>query len=89
MADHINIHCPDYGDRWATRLHILKLEAEIKNLQAERDQYRNDLEAIFTRIERGDEVWLYPSKGERVSVIRKPDAPQSPPIPPVAAKEGD
>ena len=75
MPDHINIKEPGYSDFWNNRLRILKLEAEIKNLEAERDKYRSDLEAIFTRIGRGDEVWLYPEGGGgRIEIIRKPEA---------------
>lgn len=72
VADHINIANPD-NDRghWQHRLHVAKLEAELKVAYAERDHYRDNLEALHTRIGRGDEVWLQIG-GEKIIVAAAP-----------------
>ncbi len=68
MADHVNIADPDSrGNYWGDRLFIAKLEAELKCAQAERDHYRDNLDAVFTRIARGEEAQLNYRDG---SVIR-------------------
>lgn len=75
MADHINIASPDYEDlHWRHRLEVAKLEAELSVVRMERDHWRNNLEAIHTRIARGDEFWLS-IDGERVVVARVREPP--------------
>lgn len=78
MPDHINISNPDGGERhWDHRLQVAKLEAELKVTQAERDHYRSNLEALHTRIGRGDEVWLN-IDGEKVIIGPIPPASKEP-----------
>lgn len=74
MADHVNINEPSWDRRWEDRLRVMKLEAEVKNLSDERDSYRRDLEAIFTRIGRGDHAELHFTDGQCVRIIAEPPA---------------
>lgn len=65
MSDHININHPDQGDRWEYEaIKVAKLEATIKVLETSIRQARGDLEAIFTRIERGDQCELHMKNGD-------------------------
>lgn len=73
MADHINIADPNpRGDYWGSRLFIAKLEAELKCAQAERDHYRDNLDAVFTRIARGDVAHLHYRDGSVIRIMAEP-----------------
>lgn len=72
MADHINIQHPDYcgveSRSYRDRLEIEKLKLELKQLRQWYDSVSNNLESIFTRIERGETAELHYPDG-RVIVI--------------------
>lgn len=64
MPDHINIHHPDgRAERRQKAVTIAELRAKITTLETYLDSAENDLEAIFTRIERGDAVELHMTSG--------------------------
>jgi hypothetical protein len=59
MPDHINIHHPDSRAKYRReRLAIEELRAKVSTLESFLLDAEGDLEAIFTRIERGDQVEL-------------------------------
>lgn len=66
-ADHVNIQPPQSfeieGDRYRTRLEIDKLILELKQMRLFYDALRGNLEAIFTRIGRGDPAELHYDDG--------------------------
>lgn len=65
MPDHINIHHPDTNERWEREaIKIAELKARITVLDQALLQVRGDLEAIFTRIERGEECELHMKNGD-------------------------
>lgn len=69
MADHINIRHPDEAERGWRHMEMVKLletKLEIANQRIE--ALEKDLDAIFTRARRGDEVWLY--KGDLKIVVK-------------------
>lgn len=72
MPDHINIQHPDYrgveSDIYRARLEIEKLRVELKQLRMYHDAVCGDLEAIFTRVSRGDAAELHCPDG-RVFVV--------------------
>lgn len=72
MADHINIQHPDHrgvdSDTYRGRLEITKLKAEIEQLSMWHRAVCNDLESIFTRIERGEKAELHYPDG-RVFIV--------------------
>lgn len=73
MADHVNISDPDgYPDEWRHRLAVAKLEAELKVTQLERDHYRRELDAVFTRISRGDDAELHYRDGKVIRIAAAP-----------------
>lgn len=64
MADHINIHHPDGREvRRRIAIEIAELQARIKVLNNDVLDMESDLNSIFTRIERGDEVELHMQHG--------------------------
>ncbi|ANM12102.1 hypothetical protein [Rhizobium sp. N324] len=64
MPDHVNIHHPDRrAERREKAVTIAELRAKISTLETYLDSAERDLEAIFTRIERGDEVELHMQSG--------------------------
>ncbi|MBB3297841.1 MULTISPECIES: hypothetical protein [unclassified Rhizobium] len=64
MPDHINIHHPDSRAKYRReRLLIEELRAKVSTLESFLIDAEGDLEAIFTRIERGDEVELHMPSG--------------------------
>ncbi|RWX78247.1 hypothetical protein EPK99_06320 [Neorhizobium lilium] len=65
MADHINIHHPDRGERYEREaLMIAELKTKIAVMETALTQSRGDLEAIFTRIKRGDPCELHMMNGD-------------------------
>ncbi|MGR9441639.1 hypothetical protein [Rhizobium leguminosarum] len=73
MPDHINIHHPDNRAKYRReRLAIEELRAKVTTLENFLLDAEGDLEAIFTRIERGDEVELHMPSGEVFIVTGKP-----------------
>lgn len=65
MTDHINIHHPDDGERREREaIKVAELQARITILDRSLLQVRGDLEAIFTRIERGEECELHMKNGD-------------------------
>jgi hypothetical protein len=64
MPDHINIHHPD-GRAMSRQkaVTIAELRAKISTLETYLDSAESDLEAIFTRIKRGDAVELHMPNG--------------------------
>lgn len=71
-VDHMNIQHPDYrgveSDAYRSRLEIEQLKLELKQLRQWHDVVARDLEAIFNRIERGDQAELHYPDG-RVFII--------------------
>ncbi|AID18367.1 hypothetical protein PPF1_54 [Rhizobium phage vB_RleM_PPF1] len=64
MPDHINIHHPDSRAKYRHEmLEIVQLRARVSTLESFLLNAEGDLEAIFTRIERGDEVELHMQSG--------------------------
>lgn len=64
MPDHININHPDGRARWRSEmLEIAQLRAKVQTLENSLLSVEGDLDAIFTRIERGDEVELHMPSG--------------------------
>lgn len=70
MPDYINIHHPDRGERYEREaLKIAELKTKISVMETALTQARGDLEAIFTRIARGDPCELHMMNGD-VYVIK-------------------
>ena len=64
MPDHININHPDNRAKYRYEmLEIVQLRARVQTLENFLLNAESDLEAIFTRIERGDEVELHMQSG--------------------------
>lgn len=70
MADHNNIRSPRDRMDLEERLQRERLEAELTVLREAYDDLRGDLDAIFTRIGRGDQVDLQFPDGEIVTITR-------------------
>ncbi|RWB67598.1 hypothetical protein [Mesorhizobium sp.] len=70
MADHINIHAP--RDRYDLRaeIELAHMKAEMALLQQRYDKMESDLDSIFTRIARGDQVELHYPNGEIVLITK-------------------
>ncbi len=69
MADYHNINEPRRFDGdWDGMLEREKLKTELSVANKRIDALVNDLDAIFTRIQRGDTVTLYYRKGEAIEV---------------------
>lgn len=65
MSDHINIHHPDDGERREREaIKVAEMQARITILDRSLLQVRGDLEAIFTRIERGEPCELHMKNGD-------------------------
>jgi hypothetical protein len=78
MADHINISEPDqYGQVYGLRKRVAMLEAELAFVSQWKDALIADLDALFTRIGRGEECILYYRNGETITIIPKPKPAQS------------
>ncbi|ODT87038.1 hypothetical protein [Phenylobacterium sp. SCN 70-31] len=71
MADHINISQIDrFDSEWNSRLEFNKLKAELDIMTQRFKQAQSNLDAIFTRIARGEDVELHYSNGDVVRVGR-------------------
>lgn len=70
MADHINIRPPRDLFEMEDRMAKARLEAEMKVLQAAYEKVCADLDSIFTRIARGDQVELHYPDGQVVLITR-------------------
>lgn len=69
MPDHINISDPTsiYNRMaWEHRLERETTKAALSHAQMERDHWRDNLEAIFTRARAGKEFWLTDDQGHRI-----------------------
>lgn len=73
MADHINIsERSQRGSDWATIVQIEKLKVEVLWAEKRAEAMIRDLEAIFTRIGRGDTVQLHYENGTVIEVSATP-----------------
>lgn len=69
MADHVNITQVEWFDeRWDARLAYEKLAAELSIMTARFRDAQSNLDAIFTRIARGDDVELHYRNGDVIRV---------------------
>lgn len=70
MADHINIHHPgNIDNRMRAAIETAELKARVSVLERYLMGAQSDLDAIFTRIARGEVVELHYPDG-RVIVVR-------------------
>ena len=73
MADHINIVEPSKRERqWCHMLTTEKLKTEITVANSRIMSLEGDLDAIFTRIKRGETVKLYYDDGSMIEIAAKP-----------------
>jgi hypothetical protein len=71
MADHINISQIDrFDSRWDDRLAYEKLKVELDIMTKRFEQAQSNLDAIFSRVARGDEVELHYRDGAVVRIGR-------------------
>lgn len=70
MADHINISAPRKRYEMQDEIARAHMEAEMKLLQARYDGMASDLDAIFTRIARGEQVELHYPDGTVVPITK-------------------
>lgn len=70
MADHINISWPRQLWEMEDRVAKAKLEAEMRVLQTAYEAMASNLDAIFTRIARGDQVELHYPDGKVILVTK-------------------
>lgn len=69
MADHINIRHPDEAERgWRHMEQVTLLNAQLNIANQRIAALESDLDAIFTRAQRGDEFWL--CRGDSKIVVR-------------------
>lgn len=71
MGDHINISDPTSSITrmgWEHRLEKSILLTKLEQAERERDHWRDQIAAIFTRIRCGDDVWLTDDEGGRIVV---------------------
>jgi len=76
MPDHINISDPTsvYNRlSWEHRLERETAKAALAHAQMERDHWRDNLEAVFTRARKGQSFWLTDDKGHRIICGPLPD----------------
>lgn len=63
MADHINISAPRDRDALRDRIEKAQMKAELETLRIHYDSMVENLDSIFTRIARGEQVELhYPDR---------------------------
>jgi hypothetical protein len=73
MADHINISERNQRQSdWARIVEVEKLKVEVIWAEKRADAMVRDLEAIFTRIGRGDTVQLHYENGTMIEVSATP-----------------
>jgi len=70
VADHINIRAPRDLFEMEDRFQKARLEAEMKVLQTAYETVRADLDSIFTRIGRGEQVELHYPDGKVVLITK-------------------
>lgn len=69
MSDHSNINHPDDEEnRDHNRKEVSYLKADVERLEAMVRHLRSDLDAIFTRVGRGDTVDLYCQDGTHIEI---------------------
>jgi len=74
MADHVNIiQIERFDQHWDDRLAHDKIKAELEIMTMRFQQAQSNLDAIFTRIRRGDDVELHYRNGDVIRVVRAPD----------------
>lgn len=70
MADHINIHHPGpREERMRRAIEIAELKARIATMEGYMLDMEGDLGAIFTRIQRGDNVELHYPDGTVINMF--------------------
>lgn len=73
MADHINIVEPSKRERqWEHMVAVEKLKAELSISGQRVLSLESDLDAIFTRIKRGETAKLYYADGTMIEVAALP-----------------
>jgi hypothetical protein len=73
MADHININEPGRFDRELDhQIAAAKAQVDLTFANKRADALARDLDAIFTRIGRGDEVELHYADGRRIVIFAPP-----------------
>lgn len=70
MADHINISAPRHRYEMQDAIARAHMEAEMKLLQMHHDKMADDLDSIFTRIARGEQVELHYPDGKVILVTK-------------------
>jgi hypothetical protein len=70
MPDHINIHPPRRRDELEDRLKFERVQVELTVLREAYDELRGDMDSIFTRIGRREQVELHYPDGEIVLITR-------------------
>lgn len=70
MADHINISAPRRRHEMRDDIARAQMEAEMKLLKDGYDDMAGDLDAIFTRIARGEQVELHYPDGTVVPITK-------------------
>lgn len=69
MADHMNIHHPNgRRDRLRAAIEVAELKARLSVLETTLLNMEDDLEAIFTRIAKGERVELHYPDGEIIRI---------------------
>ena len=69
MADHINITHPDDNERgWRHMEQVTLLKAQLDIANKRIVTLESDLDSIFTRAQRGDEIWL--CRGDAKIIVR-------------------
>lgn len=70
MADHINIAAPRKRYELEERLQREQMQTEIRVLQEAYDSLASDMDAIFTRIARGEQAELHYPDGQVIPITR-------------------
>lgn len=70
MADHINISAPRRRHELQERITAQQMKAEMEILRNAYDDMASDLDSIFTRIARGEQVELHYPDGTIVPITK-------------------
>ena len=70
MADHINIAAPKKRHELEDRLWRERMQTELKVLQEAYDKLASDMDSIFTRIGRGEQVELRYPDGQVIPITK-------------------